>query len=73
MKLDVFYTMVIVDLKIELLAININIPNYLRHRWFFFGPVRPDQNTGGALFEFPMRTAMHGNSRASSAISDCDN
>ena len=28
-----------------------------------------DQNTGGANLEFPMRTAMHGKSRVSSAIS----
>ena len=26
-------------LKIELSAININMPNYLPHLWFFFGPV----------------------------------
>ena len=31
-----------------------------------------DQNTGGALLEFPMRTAVHGKSRVSSAISVCD-
>ena len=30
---------------------------------------RADQNTGGALLESPMRTAMHGKSRVSSAIS----
>ena len=30
---------------------------------------RADQNTGGALLEFPTRTAMHGKSRVSSAIS----
>ena len=36
-------------------------------------PSRRDQNTGGALLEFPMRTAMHGKSRVSSAISVCDN
>ena len=30
-------------------------------------------NTGGALLEFPMRTAMHGESRVSSAMSVCDN
>ena len=30
---------------------------------------RADQNTGGTLLEFPMRTAMHGKSRVSSAIS----
>ena len=35
--------------------------------------IRADQNTGGALLGFPMRTAMHGKSRASSAISVCDN
>ena len=29
---------------------------------------RADQNTGGALLEFPVRTAMHGKSRVSSAI-----
>ena len=28
-----------------------------------------DQKMGGALLEFPMRTAMHGKSRVSSAIS----
>ena len=30
--------------------------------------VRADQNTGGALLEFPVRTAMHGKSRVPSAI-----
>ena len=34
---------------------------------------RTDQNTGGALLELPMRTAMHRKSRVSSAISVCDN
>ena len=29
---------------------------------------REDQNTGGALLEFPMRTAMQGKSRVSFAI-----
>ena len=33
-----------------------------------FGLGRADQNTGGALLEFPVRTAMHGKSRISSAI-----
>ena len=28
---------------------------------------RADQNTGEALLEFPVRTAMHGKSRVSSA------
>ena len=31
--------------------------------------LRADQNTGGALLEFPVRTAMHGKFRVSSAIS----
>ena len=30
---------------------------------------RADQNTGGARLESPVRTAMHGKSRVSSAIS----
>ena len=30
--------------------------------------IRADQNTGGALLEFPVRTAMHGKSRVSPAI-----
>ena len=34
---------------------------------------RADQNAGGALLEFPMRTAMHEKSRVSSAVSVCDN
>ena len=34
--------------------------------------LRADQNTGGALLEFTMSTAMHGKSRVSSAISVCD-
>ena len=34
---------------------------------------REDQNTGGALLEFPVRTAMHGKSRLLSAISVFDN
>ena len=29
-----------------------------------FGKIRADQNTGGALLEFPMRTAMHKKSLA---------
>ena len=33
------------------------------------GETRADQNTGGALLRFPMRTDMHGKSRLSSAIS----
>ena len=32
-----------------------------------------DQNTGGAVLEFPMRTVMHGKSRVLSAVSVCDN
>ena len=35
--------------------------------------VRADQNKSGALLEFPMRTAMHGKSRVSSAIFVCNN
>ena len=34
---------------------------------------RADQNTGGALLKFPMRTPIHGKSRVSTAISVCDN
>ena len=34
---------------------------------------RAAQNTDSALLEFPMRIAMHGKSRVSSAISVCDN
>ena len=34
---------------------------------------RADQNTGGALLEFPVRTAMHLKSLVPSAISVCDN
>ena len=30
----------IIDLKIELSAININMPNYLPYLWFFIGPAR---------------------------------
>ena len=30
---------------------------------------KADQNTGGALLESPVRTAMHGKSRVSSVIS----
>ena len=33
---------------------------------------RADQNTGGALLEFPMRTAMLGKYRILSAISVCN-
>ena len=32
------------------------------------GVIRADQNTGGALWDFPTRTAMCGKSRFSSAI-----
>ena len=35
--------------------------------------IRAGQNTGGALLEFSMRTAMRRKSRVSSAISVCDN
>ena len=35
--------------------------------------IRADQNTSGALLEFPMKTAMQGKSHVSSAISACDN
>ena len=38
-----------------------------------FSNARADQNTGGALLEFLIRTARHGKSRVSSAISVCDN
>ena len=34
---------------------------------------RADQNMGGALLEFPMRSGMHGKPRVSPAISVCDN
>ena len=34
---------------------------------------RAGQNKSGAHLEFLMRTAMHGKSRVSSAISVCDN
>ena len=34
---------------------------------------RADQNRCGALLEFPLRTAMHGRSRISSATSVCNN
>ena len=40
--------------------------------WIRAGWIIADQNTGGELFEFPLRTAMHGRSRVSSAISVCD-
>ena len=33
------------------------------------GRIGADQNTGGSLLEFPMRTVMHGKFRVSSAIS----
>ena len=38
-----------------------------------FGLSRADQNTGSALLEFSMRTAMHGASYVSSALSICHN
>ena len=44
--------------------------------WIFTEPcvvTSANQNTGSALLEFPMRTAMHGKSRVSSAISCCHN
>ena len=34
---------------------------------------REEQNSGGALLEFPMRTAMQGKPCVSSALSVCDN
>ena len=36
---------------------------------FILYAIRADQNTSGALLEFPIRTAMHEKSRVSSAIS----
>ena len=42
-------------------------------RVFAKSPSRADQNTGGALLEFPMGTAMHRKSRVSSERSVCDN
>ena len=49
--------------------------SYSHHDWNLqvLAASRADQTTGGALLEFPMRTAMHGKSRVSSAISVCDN
>ena len=35
----------------------------------FYESTRVDQNTGGTLLEFPVRTAMHRKSPISSAIS----
>ena len=35
---------------------------------YCFSLISADQNTGGALLEFLVRTAMHGKSRVSSAI-----
>ena len=37
------------------------------------GCSRADQNTGGTVLEFFVRTAMHGKSRISSAVFVCDN
>ena len=37
--------------------------------YFAIDATRADQNTGGPLLEFPKRTAMHGKSRVSSAVS----
>ena len=34
-----FFSKFIIDLKIELLAVNINMMNYFRNLGFFFGPV----------------------------------
>ena len=42
-------------------------------RTFLYSAIRADENTGGALLEFSMRTGMHGKSRVSYAISVCDN
>ena len=39
----------------------------------FLGGPRADQNTDGALLEFSMKTAVHGTSYVSSAISVWDN
>ena len=41
--------------------------NERQSAWVIF-QTRTDQNTGGALLEFPVRTAMHRKSRVSSAI-----
>ena len=52
-----------------------NLTRMVGFFFFFFAvcTARVDQNTGGALLEFPMRTAVHGESRVPSAISVCDN
>ena len=45
---------------------------YMLFSFSFVGGTRADQNTGSALLEFLVRTAMHGKSRVSSAIKyDC--
>ena len=45
---------------------------HLKDKWIHdivaFGLCRADQKTGGALLEFPVRTAMHEISRVSSPI-----
>ena len=46
--------------------------NFTRYQVFLTSLViGADQNTGGALLEFSIRTAMHGTSGLSSAISVC--
>ena len=54
----------------QLLAVPVGTLSKLRWRPRGRGHIRADQNTGGgALLESPMRTAMHGKGRVSSAIS----
>ena len=69
MDLENIITLVFVGLSLILHLANTPLtePHYQ------FDKTRADQNTGGALLEFPMKTAMHGKSRVSSAISVCDN
>ena len=45
-----------------------NITVCQTHFYVPFASTKADQNTGGALFFFPVRTAMDGKSRVSSAI-----
>ena len=41
---------------------------HIKPRAAHSGQIRADQSTGSALFELPVRTAMHGKSRALFAI-----
>ena len=50
-------------------SFNLHVISYSTHSAIVIHSTKADQNTVGALLESPTRTAMHGKSRVSSAVS----